>query len=85
VRGVSKYGKLSEEELPLDMEIVKEAARILFESEERLDGCAIDFGVIKKGDKYVTVLVEVNDGVFTGFYEGVEKKEFTEMVRMRWW
>ena len=53
------------------MNVVKEAARILFESDESLNGCAIDFGIIKKDDSYVTILVEVNDGIFTGYYEGV--------------
>lgn len=85
VKGVSKYGKESSLDIALDMDVVLKVSKILFESDESLDGCAIDFGIVKKDDGYATILVEVNDGIFTGYYEGVTKKDFSEMFLARWW
>jgi len=38
-----------------------------------LTGCAIDFGVVKieNSEKFVTALIEVNEGFSIGSYEGL--------------
>ncbi len=55
--------------------------RILASSSESLAGCAVDFAVLKTGE---TCLLEVNDGVFTGQYDGVTDDDFAAMYVARW-
>jgi hypothetical protein len=79
VVGVGHYGRSAPEGCPgLDMATVRAAARALHASAERLEGCALDWGVARSADggSHFTVLVEANDGLFTGFYEGVSRKDF---------
>ena len=65
----------------LDVTLVHDAVRILAASAEQLAGCGMDFAVLRSG---VTCLIEVNDGVFTGHYEGLSGKDFTDMYVARW-
>jgi hypothetical protein len=58
------------------MPTVLEAVRVLAASGERLAGCAMDFAVLRSGE---TCLVEVNDGLFTGLYDGVSDSDFADM------
>jgi hypothetical protein len=60
---------------------VDDAVRVLAGSSESLAGCAVDFAVLNSGD---TCLVEVNDGVFTGQYDGVSDDDFAAMYVARW-
>ena len=64
----------------LHMPSVADAVRVLSCSSESLAGCAVDFAVLKSGD---TCLVEVNDGVFTGQYDGVSDDDFAAMYAQR--
>ena len=65
----------------MDRQIVADAVRVLAGSSERLAGCAVDFAVLRSGE---TCLVEVNDGVFTGQYDGVSDDDFAAMYIARW-
>jgi hypothetical protein len=85
VVGISYYA--GEERRPLDESIVKEAAKVHYEN-EKLDGCGLDFAVIKKTvdcvDTYLTTLIEVNDGYSIGFYEGVPENRYVDLLIARW-
>jgi hypothetical protein len=59
---------------------VEDAVRVLSCSSESLASCAVDFAVLKSGD---TCLVEANDGVFTGQYNGVSDDDFAAMCVAR--
>ncbi len=74
----AQYGKksCSPGEEALHVPSVADAVRVLSCSSESLAGCAEDFAVLKSGD---TCLVEVNDGVFTGQYDGVSDDDFAAM------
>ena len=86
VKGVGRYGRSAPEGCPpLDMDVVHAAASTLASSAEALAGCAMDWAVARRADgTHCTALVEVNDGVFTGYYEGVSPSDFTDMVLARW-
>jgi hypothetical protein len=79
-------------DIQLDLDIVKSAVNLFFQTDEgkNLTGCAIDFGVIKKGDNndinncYLTSLIEVNDGFSLGMYEGISAKDYTDLLIARW-
>ena len=73
-------------EISLDIVVVEDAVRKLFESEEgkELTGCGIDFAVMKIDGKYLTGLVEVNDGYSLGAYDGISAKDYTDMLIARW-
>lgn len=73
----------------LDMKGIEEAVHILCSSEEGRDlraGCGIDFAMMrKKGEtQLVTALVEVNEGISLGQYEGLSNKDYTDMLIARW-
>jgi hypothetical protein len=78
-----QYGRKSDAPGPeaLLRSTVDDAVSILAGSSESLAGCAVDFAVLKSGD---TCLVEVNDGVFTGQYDGVTDDDFCAMYVARW-
>ena len=87
VVGVGHYGRSAPEGCPeLDMATVTAATKALHESAERLDGCALDFGVARSADggAHFTALIEANDGLFTGYYAGVSHKDFVDMCIARW-
>ena len=86
VKGVARYGRSPPEGCPpLDLALVQAAAQTLHQSSEALAGCAMDFAVCRAADgSHFCALVEVNDGVFTGFYPGVPVADFTDMVIARW-
>jgi len=80
VVGIGHYGRSAPEGCPaLDMATVQAAARALHASVERMEGCALDWGVARSADggSHFTVLIEANDGLFTGFYKGVSPKDFS--------
>ena len=87
VVGIGHYGRAAPEGCPpLDMAVVSAAlAALQAAPEQDLAGCAIDFGVALQPDgSHVTALVECNDGVFTGFYDGVTPAHFVDMILARW-
>lgn len=88
VRSICQYQ--GPKEVQLDDGVVKEAVRTLMDSDEGRDlvGCGIDFAVMRKqGDGEaadVTCLLEVNDGVSLGAYDGLSGKDYTDMLIARW-
>jgi hypothetical protein len=88
IKGVCYYQ--GDRNLQLSMEVVKNAIRTLFDSEEGKDlpGCAIDFAIIETGDDsnkiHETGLIEVNDGFSLGLYEGLSTKDYTDILIARW-
>jgi ATP-grasp domain, R2K clade family 2 len=68
---------------PLDTAIVNEAATKLYES-DGLDGCGLDFAVVRKGSELVTALIEVNEGFSLGAYDGISADDYTDMLTARW-
>lgn len=74
-------------DVALDITVVNEAVKLLSVSSEGRDltGYGIDFAVMKKKqEKYVTCLVEVNDGYSLGRYEGISGKDYTDLLIARW-
>ncbi|CAK9007619.1 Lycopene elongase/hydratase [Durusdinium trenchii] len=76
---------------PLDEQVVHEAVRTLWKSEEGQDltGMAMDFAVMRDkavdGDSTLkTCLVEVNDGYSLGVYPGLSGKDYTDLLIARW-
>jgi hypothetical protein len=59
---------------------MKQAVAAFAASEEALDGCGIDFGVLDSGE---TALVEINEGYGLGAY-GVDGKSYTDLLIARW-
>ena len=65
---------------------------ILCNSDEGKDltGCGMDFAVMEtqkeneNGKSYITCLVEVNDGFSLGRYEGINGKDYTDLLIARW-
>jgi hypothetical protein len=70
----------------LNREVVQDAVRALFASEEgkELTGCALDFAVLRQGEEFTTCLVEVNDGYSLGRYEGISGVDYTDLLIARW-
>lgn len=86
VVGIGGYGKSAPEGCPeIDRTVIEEASTRLYrDGIESLHGCALDFGVFRKGESFITALIEVNDGMFTGIYAGVSPKDFVDMLLARW-
>lgn len=86
VRAVTHYK--GPREPVMDADVIREAARVLWESEEGrgLAGCALDFALIRRktDGALVTGLVEVNDGYSVGSYEGVSSADYADMLIERW-
>ncbi len=72
----------------LDSHTVRQAVDTLFADPvegKDLSGCAMDFAVMRLSDgRYVTGLVEVNEGFSIGIYEGISFESYTEMLIGRW-
>jgi hypothetical protein len=84
VKGICHYK--GPKDVELDVSIVEEAAHTLFATDigRELTGCSLDFAVMRKGEELVTGLIEVNDGFSLGYYEGVSRKDYTDMCIVRW-
>lgn len=71
----------------LDMQVVKDAVSKHYGNELgpcKVEGYAIDFGLFESNGKNVTGLIEVNDGFSLGYYEGLDKKDYTDVFIARW-
>lgn len=89
IKGISNYQNSSniEKPIPLEKKVVNNAVKLFSQKGYKgkvLDGYGIDFGVIKINEKYVTCLIEVNDGISLGFYKGISKKDYTNLLLIRW-
>jgi hypothetical protein len=88
IRAICRYSGKQEdvESHPLDESVVREAVRLLAESDPILtSGCGLDFGVIEKQNgQFLTALIEVNEGFSLGAYDGVSSADYTNMVIARW-
>jgi hypothetical protein len=88
IRCVAQYRGPKDGSVPaLDMSVVEEAVTLFCtgdEGKEYSAGCGMDFAVLKKGDEFVTALVEVNDGYSLGRYEGLSGKDYTDLLVARW-
>jgi hypothetical protein len=92
LRAVCQY--LGPADAPLDMDIVKSAVSTLCASAEGepLAGCGVDFAVMRIAGPdrdgalatTVTGLVEVNDALSLGAYEGLSARDYTDMLLARW-
>lgn len=76
--GIKNYS--GNENLQLDMDMVKNAIKDFENSDERTKAYGIDFGILKSGE---TALVEWNDGFALGSY-GLEKDIYTDLLINRW-
>lgn len=66
--------------LNLNMTIVKNAINDFEKSPERTAGYSLDFGILSNGD---TALIEWNDGYALGAYK-LNKEIYTELILARW-
>jgi hypothetical protein len=90
VRAVCQYKGPAD--ASLDLDVVHAAVHTLTTeapAAERLDGYGIDFAVMRPPGAapdapLVTGLVEVNDGFSLGCYDGLDAKDYTDMLVARW-
>jgi ATP-grasp domain, R2K clade family 2 len=90
IRCVAHY--LGPNDGKLDLEVVREAVRLMAESKDRADdiaGCGMDFAVFKRAgpdgkEEVGTCLVEVNDGYSLGVYDGLEATDHADLLIARW-
>lgn len=64
----------------MDFAIVKRKTRSLVASVSASASIGVIDDEKEEEESYVTALVEVNDGISTGAYEGVSDEDFTDMI-----
>ena len=55
-----------------------------FYKAEGLAGFGMDFAIMTRDKGFRTCLVEVNDGYSLGRYEGLNGKDYTDLLIARW-
>ena len=55
-----------------------------FYKAEGLAGFGMDFAIMTRDKGFCTCLVEVNDGYSLGRYEGLNGKDYTDLLIARW-
>lgn len=79
IRAIAHY--VGDAEAAPDRQILEQAVTLLDQAGQSVAGYALDFGVLSSGE---TALVERNDGFALGAYEGLEAKDYADLVIARW-